>query len=98
MLLSSCKHWHSDIGWARPASIPMKSPPEGPKMYQQGYTDGCQSGYSAYSNSFNKIFYQWKQDPKLAQNAVYYKIWKDAYAYCALYGMMVDAHGLGNWR
>lgn len=74
------------------------TPPDGPPIYQQGFKDGCESGYSGYGNNFNKMFWKWKQDPKLAQDKVYYQIWKDAYDYCALWGMMADEHGLGNWR
>ena len=97
LFLSGCKYMHTDIGWAKPASFDM-SPPPGPEIYQQGYKDGCESGFSGYSNSFNKMFWTWKQDPQLAKNRVYYQIWKDAYSYCALWGMMADEHGLGNWR
>ncbi|MDB2415428.1 hypothetical protein N9W34_06625 [Rickettsiales bacterium] len=97
LFLSSCTEMHSDFGWARPASLSME-PPDGPPEYQQGFRDGCESGYSGYSNNFNKYFYTWKQDPILAQDPVYYQIWKDAYAYCANYGMMVDLHGMRNWE
>ena len=88
---------HVRPGWAKPADFNM-DPPEGPEIYQQGYRDGCESGFSGYANSFNKMFWTWKQDPELAQNEVYYQIWKDAYSYCATWGMMADEHGLGNWR
>lgn len=98
LTLSGCKHFHVDMGWARPASLPINNPPPGPPEYQQGFRDGCESGYSGYANNFNKVFHTWKQDPELAQNPVYYQIWKDAYAYCANYGMMTDEHGWGNWR
>lgn len=72
--------------------------PAGPKIYQQGYLDGCESGKSGYKGSLRKMYWSWKQNPKLAQNRVYYKIWKDAYAYCAIKSMMEGSHGLGNWR
>ncbi len=97
LLISGCTNMHSDFGWAKPAEFDMEPPP-GPPIYQQGYRDGCSSGFSGYANNFNKMFWKWKQDPKLAQDKVYYQIWKDAYAYCALWGMMADEHGLGNWR
>ena len=95
--IPGCEFLHMNPGWAKTADFNM-DPPDGPEIYQQGYKDGCQSGYSAYATSFNKLFWTWKQDPELAQNEVYYKIWKDAYSYCALWGMMGDEHGLGNWR
>jgi hypothetical protein len=96
--VSGCgKYFHNNFGWGKPANFDM-TPPDGPPEYQQGFKDGCESGYSGYANSFNKMFYTWKQDPELAQNNVYYQMWKDAYTYCAVYGMMVDEHGMGNWR
>lgn len=96
--LTACTTLNFELGWAKPSSLLMKTPPAGPPEYQQGYIDGCETGYSGYGNQFNKQFHTWKQDPILAQNQVYYQVWKDAYAYCALYGMMTDEHGLGNWR
>lgn len=88
---------HSDTGWGRPASFDM-TPPDGPPIYQQAFKDGCESGFSGYADSWNKMFWTWKQDPKLAQDRTYYQMWKDAYSYCALYGMMSIEHGMGNWR
>jgi hypothetical protein len=95
--LSACKNMHIDVGWAKPPEMKM-DPPPGPPIYQQGFKDGCESGFSGYAASGTKIFWKWKQDPVLAEKKVYYQIWKDAYAYCALYGMMEAEHGLGNWR
>jgi hypothetical protein len=98
ILLSGCTQMYSKFNIGRPSEINLEDPPEGPPEYKQGFKDGCESGYSGYANHFNKLFYTWKQDPKLTTNNVYYQIWKDAYAYCAVIGMMVDEHGLGNWR
>jgi hypothetical protein len=98
-VLSGCTEMNFHSFGTKPSSFMMEMPENaGPEIYRQGYKDGCESGYSGYANSFNKVFYSWRQDPELAQNPVYYQIWKDAYAYCANYGMMVDSHGLGNWR
>ena len=95
--LGGCYNMHHSLSWAKPAEFSMEPPP-GPPEYQQAFKDGCESGFSGYGNNFNKMFWTWKQDPELAQNKVYYQMWKDAYAYCALWGMMADEHGLGNWR
>lgn len=97
--LSACKYFHSDFSLLKPkpAELSMEPPP-GPPIYQQGFRDGCESGFSGYASSFHKLFYTFKQDPELTSNQMYYRIWKDSYAYCALWGMMVDEHGLGNWR
>jgi hypothetical protein len=81
----------------RPSSLQMELD-YGSKLYRQGYKDGCESGWQAYTNTWNKNFFNWKQDPALAQNNVYYQIWKDAYSYCGYYAMISDEHGLGNWR
>ena len=97
MQLGACTYLHVDPGWLKPPEMDVEPPP-GPPIYQQGFRDGCESGFSGYGASGTKLFYKWKQDPELAANKVYYQIWKDAYAYCALYGMMEDEHGLGNWR
>ncbi len=96
-LLTGCTEFHFAPGWAKPSTVSFEPPP-GPEIYQQGFKDGLESGLSGYSNSFNKMFWTWKQDPELAQNKIYYQIWKDAYAYGALVGMMADEHGMGNWR
>ncbi len=95
--MSACTEMHFKPGWGKPSGFDM-TPPPGPPKYQQGFSDGCESGFSGYANSFNKQFWSWKQDPELAQEREYYQIWKDAYSYCALWGMMADEHGWGNWR
>lgn len=95
--LSACKYYHSSIQWVRPPELDM-TPPPGPKIYQQGWTDGCTSGFKGYGASFTKMFYKFQQDPELVQNPLYYQIWKDAYMYCSNYAMASDMHGLGNIR
>lgn len=97
LLLSACTNYHSDVGFMSPASL-VKEINFGSEIYRQGYKDGCESGYAGYASSLTKLFHKWVQDPELAQNKVYYQIWKDAYGYCAYYAMMTDEHGLGNWR
>jgi hypothetical protein len=68
--------------------------------YRQGYKDGCETGFAGYSTPFYKGFNSWKQDTDLVQNAKspYYGSWRDAYAYCAMFGLMMTAHGWGNFR
>ena len=95
--MTGCHRFHSEIGWARPAGTMMEIK-YGPENYRQGYKDGCESGYSGYGNSFNKMFWKWRQDPELVSDPVYYQIWKDAYSYCAYMAMIHDEHGLGNYR
>ena len=95
--LSGCKYFSSKTGLGRPAGFIMTID-YGPPDYRQGYSDGCQSGYSGYGDSFNRFFHTWKQDPDKVKNPVYYQIWKDAYTYCAFAAMMHAEMGLGNWR
>ena len=98
VLTFGCTQMNHDFSRiTKPPTMTME-PPDGPPIYQQGFREGCESGYSGYSNSFNKMFWRWKQDPELAQNEVYYKIWKDAYGYCAVYAMMLTVHGFSNGR
>jgi len=70
----------------KPASLDIK-PPDGPPEYQQGWSDGCESGMAAYTDALPKSFkaYKLKQDPNLRNNKMYYQIWKDAFLYCAIF-------------
>lgn len=63
------------------------SPPPGPKEYQKGWLEGCETGGNAYSNSFLKQIgaFDYKYDYELRNNRMYNQIWKDAYLYCASY-------------
>lgn len=112
LLATGCGGMHMDFNFAKPSSLKMKPPP-GPPEYQKGWVEGCNSGWKAYTNTFNKVFGKFEQDPILAQNDVYYQVWKDAYAYCAQYansvgelgvqsvdgrgGTVFDVIGVGSW-
>lgn len=76
----------------QPASLDL-SPPEGPPVYQKGWSDGCESGANAYSNQFYKMVkaFDYKFDPKLRNNKMYYQVWKDAFLYCSLYWEKVNS-------
>lgn len=88
LMLSACDP-------TKPVSLDT-TPPPGPPEYEQGFRDGCESGMSGYGTPFYKTFHRARQDPILAQNPVYYQIWKDAYAYCRTYVMTQATHGHGN--
>ncbi len=96
--LCGCTYFHAGFGWGIKPPETAFEPPPGPPIYQQGFREGCESGYKGYGSSFNKLFGSWKQDPELVENEMYYRIWKDAYLYCANYAMIQDEHGLGSWR
>ncbi len=59
--------------------------PPGPALFKQGWQDGCETGISATSNHFQKMFYDFKQDSKLARDQKYYLGWKLAFDYCQRY-------------
>lgn len=86
VLLASCNHTpDGQISW-QPNSLDLTPPPGSPE-YQQGWSDGCESGANAYANSVYKIFgaFKFKLDPRLRSNKAYYQVWKDAFIYCSIY-------------
>ena len=93
LMMAGCGSAHMNFNWAKPAHLDM-NPPPGPPEYKQGWKDGCNSGWKAYTTTFNKVWGKFEQDPKLAQNPVYYQVWKDAYAFCAAYAMSNGELGL----
>jgi hypothetical protein len=70
----------------KPYSLDL-TPPPGPPEYQQGWSDGCESGMLSYSNALAKTFrvFELKQDPRLRENKMYYQVWKDAFLYCSIF-------------
>jgi hypothetical protein len=94
--MSSCRNGKFYPAWAKPLSLDIADAPEGSPIYQQGYRDGCESGFKGYSQPYNKVWWKFRQDPKLRGNPVYYKIWKDAYSYCAAYALSASMNGIGN--
>lgn len=56
-----------------------------PKLYLEGWQDGCRTGVGMYSTFLYQNYWGWRQDAIKAQNQVYYKGWKDAFDYCGRY-------------
>ncbi len=86
VLLFACnKTADGEISW-QPNSLNLEPPP-GPPEYQEGWTQGCESGANAYSNSFYKTVgaFDFKFDPTKRNNKMYYQAWKDAFIYCSIY-------------
>ncbi|MCD6034979.1 MAG: hypothetical protein K0R63_720 [Rickettsiales bacterium] len=96
-MLSACTKGRFNPFWAKPYSFEMRNPPPGPPEYQQGYMDGCESGYKGYGTQYNKVWWELRQDPKYRNNPMYYQMWKDAYAYCAAAANSMAMHGVGNY-
>ncbi len=70
----------------KPASLDL-TPPPGPPEYQQGWSDGCETGLASYTNPLPKTFKTWqpKQDWRYINSKMYYQVWKDAFLYCSIY-------------
>ncbi len=98
LCVSGCADFRADLSFTRASSLPLNQKLNGPPEFQQGFKDGCETGYGAWGNIFAHTFYGWKQDPILAQNPAYQQIWIDAYSYCRIYAEQVDEHGWGNFR
>lgn len=61
------------------------NPPQGAPEFQQGWREGCQTGVSAISNQFNKLFFDYAYQYELAkQQTLYEKGWNMGNAYCSL--------------
>ncbi|MET0155122.1 MAG: hypothetical protein ABW189_03335 [Rickettsiales bacterium] len=76
--------WHADFL--------ENGPPNSPTMFRQGWHDGCQTATSATANSFQRMFYDYKQDyyllheqPDPTKRTQYYLGWKQAFTYCHRY-------------
>lgn len=63
----------------------MTQGPEGPLLFREGWRDGCETGISITSNTFQKYYYSFTQNPDLSSDSVYYAGWKTAYLYCSRY-------------
>jgi len=87
VVLTSACNTNPDGSWSMQPGHLNLTPPDGPPIYQKGWSEGCESGANAYSNPFYKMIkaFDYKFDPKLRNNEMYYKVWKDAFLYCSIY-------------
>lgn len=95
LALQGCTGKDGTFDARKPYSLDL-TPPEGPFEYEQGWSDGCESGMGAYSNSFYKAMrvFELQQDPNLRSNKMYYQAWKDAFLYCAYFLNVVNSSKL----
>ena len=93
--LTACTGKDGTFDVSKPYSLDL-TPPEGPFEYTEGWSDGCESGMSAYGNNFYKLLkaHQLKMNPELRKNRMYYQAWKDAFLYCAVYLEAVNSDPL----
>ncbi len=92
LILVSCTGRDGEFDLRKPYSLDF-TPPEGPYEYEEGWSDGCESGSQAYSNNFYKLTkaFELRLDPELRTNKMYYQAWKDAFLYCAIYWEAVNS-------
>lgn len=95
LLLAGCTGRDGSFDARKPYSLDL-TPPDGPFEYEEGWSDGCETGMAAYGNNFMKLFkaFELKQNPKLRNNKMYYQAWKDAFLYCALFMERVNRGGI----
>ncbi len=76
-----------------PTSMELR-PPQGPPKYQKGWMDGCESGLSSTNELVQPQFrtHVYRLDRTLAQDAMYYRVWQDAYDYCAFTMLTLMRH------
>lgn len=86
LLVSACNRNPDGSISLQPASLNL-TPPPGPEIYQRAWSQGCESGANAYSNTFYKMVgaFDYKYDYRMKENQMYAKAWKDAFVYCAIY-------------
>ena len=54
----------------------------GPKEYQLGWEDGCDSGLAAQGGAIYKAAYGFKKRPEMSDNPMYTAAWNDGFTYC----------------
>ncbi len=56
--------------------------PAGPKEYQLGWEDGCDSGLSAQGGALYRAAFGFKKRPELNDNDMYKTAWNEGFTYC----------------
>jgi hypothetical protein len=69
------------LGACRPTSL-FYITPEGPREYQLGWQDGCDTGLSAHDTFIYKIMYGFKKRPEFGNNDQYKTGWNEGFSYC----------------
>jgi len=67
---------------------------DAPDIYKTGWEHGCESGLSAYGNTYYKKFYSFQHDPELMKDPTYFRVWSDAFNYCRSYANRYLADGM----
>lgn len=96
LLLPACTNMHIDPSFGKPSSLDT-TPPAGTKEYQQGWSDGCETGIAGYGNSFYKMFHSVRKNASYIGNPTYDQVWRDAYNYCRVQMKTAQLQGFGNY-
>ena len=85
MMIQGCTDFRPRVGapWAQ--KLLTQGPKNSSTLFQEGWTDGCETGISSSSNALQRHFYSFKQNPEHILNQTYYTGWKVAFLYCARY-------------
>lgn len=85
LTISSCSGKMFGRDWRTPYTLSIEKPPPGPPIFQKGWSEGCESGYNSYTQSFGAWTgaSSWKQDVSLLNDKMYMQAWGDAFLYCA---------------
>lgn len=68
------------------------TPPSGSPVFQQAYTDGCESAMSGMGNQFIKVFHNFQYDTTKAKDKLYNRMWDASNNYCRLFLFVYDEH------
>lgn len=87
LVLSSCQSYMAKILPDRPSKEFHDAMAEGSPEFAQGWKDGCESGMSAGSNNFYKMFYRINKVDgfKMTSSNDYGTAWSNAFWYCVRY-------------
>lgn len=82
-MLTGCTGSNHSFDWKKPVSLDM-NPPEGPRNYQQGWSDGCESGVASTTNTMFMVLgsYKFRLDTQLRNDPLYNKAWQYGYNHC----------------
>lgn len=83
IVITACTGPNHSFTIRKPLTLDM-NPPEGPREYQQGWVDGCESGIAATNNSVMMAVgaYKFTLDKYLRHDRLYNVAWQYGYNHC----------------
>lgn len=77
----ACLALSLSLGACRPPSLYMVEP-SGPKEYQLGWEDGCDTGVASVSAGIYKAAFGFRKRPEFFDNQLYNTGWNEGFSYC----------------